>query len=477
MKHILPLVILLALAGCRQPGHEQRMERYFRKIRGNEAMLTAFMQAMPKGGDLHNHYSGSVYAERYVADAIEKDYWIDTLTLLVSNKAGKNEVQFSALNKLGQLAGYEERLLEKWSVKDYVPEPGDAPDAHFFNTFKYFAAEQRDVLPDGLLELKARAETENVQYLEVMLKTVPFSFAGEGDYQAPLMATGLSGGPDAVNALLEAIYTKMQANHLADAAAGFDTALDAMHSALHMDDSLFAMRYQLYAARTAPPDTFFTMLVAAFEAASRDKAGLIVGINIVAPENNEVALRDYRLHMLMFNYCHKKYPQVHYAMHAGELVPGMVKPEDLTWHINDAIHIAGAQRIGHGVDIPYEHNCTALLKEMKQNNIPVEINLSSNEFILGVKDDRHPIMLYKKAGVPIIISSDDPGVLRSSLTQQYVALAKRYPVSYGDIKKFVFNSIQYSFLDSTAKQKELAGLKQRFQLFELGIVQGMGRRM
>jgi adenosine deaminase len=31
-----------------------------------------------------------------------------------------------------------------------------------------------------------------------------------------------------------------------------------------------------------------------------------------------------------------------------------VQPEDLTSHINDAIYVAGANRIGHGVDMAYE---------------------------------------------------------------------------------------------------------------------------
>jgi len=29
-------------------------------------MLTAFLEQMPKGGDLHNHLTGAVYAETYI---------------------------------------------------------------------------------------------------------------------------------------------------------------------------------------------------------------------------------------------------------------------------------------------------------------------------------------------------------------------------------------------------------------------------
>jgi adenosine deaminase len=37
-----------------------------------------------------------------------------------------------------------------------------------------------------------------------------------------------------------------------------------------------------------------------------------------------------------------------------ELTLGLVQPEDLTSHINDAVYTAGANRIGHGVDMAYE---------------------------------------------------------------------------------------------------------------------------
>src|ERR1019366_5950481 len=163
-----------------------------------------------------------------------------------------------------------------------------------------------------------------------------------------------------------------------------------------------------------------------------------------------------------------KYPNVKYSMHAGELTLGLVKPEELTWHINAAVRTAGANRIGHGVDMPYEYKCYDLLKYMAKNNIPIEINLYSNEFILKVKDDEHPIKLYRDFNVPIVICTDDAGVLRSNLTHQYVLLAKRYKdISYREIKQYVFNSIDYSFIKEDAvKEKLKAGLKSHFDIFE-----------
>jgi len=149
-----------------------------------------------------------------------------------------------------------------------------------------------------------------------------------------------------------------------------------------------------------------------------------------------------------------------------------VQPEQLTWHISEAVYTAGAQRIGHGVDVAYEKDNYKLLNYMSKNRIAVEINLSSNEFILGVKNDKHPILLYKNFHVPIVISTDDAGVSRTSLTEQYVLLALRYKeITYTDIKSFVYNSIEYSFMTSSKKMALKKDLNARFKIFENYIMQ------
>lgn len=105
---------------------------------------------------------------------------------------------------------------------------------------------------------------------------------------------------------------------------------------------------------------------------------------------------------------------------------------------------------------------------MAKQHIPIEINLVSNEFILRVKENRHPISLYKEFNVPIVISTDDAGILRTNMTEQYVLLAKRYKdINYADIKQYVYNSINYSFIKETkVKQQLLKDLDQRFAQFE-----------
>ena len=49
------------------------------------------------------------------------------------------------------------------------------------------------------------------------------------------------------------------------------------------------------------------------------------------------------------------------TLHAGEIVSGLVPPADLRSHIRQAVEIAGAERIGHGVDVVGETNAGQLL--------------------------------------------------------------------------------------------------------------------
>jgi adenosine deaminase len=153
-------------------------------------------------------------------------------------------------------------------------------------------------------------------------------------------------------------------------------------------------------------------------------------------------------------------------MHAGELAPGLVPPAGLKFHIRQAVEIAHAERIGHGVDVFYEDQPLALLKEMAQKKVVVEICLSSNDQILGVRGDQHPLPEYLRAGVPVVIATDDEGVARSNMTREYQRAVATYDLSYPQLKQIVRNSINYSFADHETKTRLMKDLEERFKKFE-----------
>jgi len=148
----------------------------------------------------------------------------------------------------------------------------------------------------------------------------------------------------------------------------------------------------------------------------------------------------------MLDYLHGVYPKVHITLHAGEIAAGLVKPEDLTFHIRGSVERGHAERIGHGVDVMLEKDPIGLMKEMSERNVLVEINLTSNDQILGISGNEHPLPIYMKYGVPVALSTDDQGVARSDMTHEYVRAVESYHLPYTELKRMTRQSLEHSFL-------------------------------
>src|SRR5215831_7597998 len=63
---------------------EQKVARYFESVRSQPLLLHAFLQQMPKGGDLHNHLSGAVYAESFITWAAQDGLCVDRAALAIT---------------------------------------------------------------------------------------------------------------------------------------------------------------------------------------------------------------------------------------------------------------------------------------------------------------------------------------------------------------------------------------------------------
>jgi adenosine deaminase len=204
------------------------------------------------------------------------------------------------------------------------------------------------------------------------------------------------------------------------------------------------VRFLYQVLRGHPPEQVFAQTLLGFEVASADSD--VLGINFVNPEDGYISMRDYALQMKMLDYLHGQYPKVHITLHAGELSEGMVPPDGMKFHIRMAVEQGHAERIGHGVDVMFEDRPWELMKEMADRHVMVELNLTSNDVILNVKGNEHPFMLYRRAGVPMALSTDDEGVSRIDLTHEYVRAADTYPLNYHDLKLMVRTSIEHGFL-------------------------------
>jgi adenosine deaminase len=212
------------------------------------------------------------------------------------------------------------------------------------------------------------------------------------------------------------------------------------------------IRYIYQILRDFPKQQVFAQTLLGFEVATADPR--FVGITYVQPEDNTTPMADYELQMKFIDYLHGVYPKPHINLHAGELAPGLVPPEGLCCHIRLAVEVAHSERIGHGVDVMHEDRPYDLLKEMAAKHVMVEINLTSNDVILGIKGNEHPLPIYRKFHVPVSLSTDDEGVSRINMTHEYVRAAETYALSYADLKQMVRTGLEHIFLPGASLWRE-----------------------
>ncbi len=432
------------LAAQTAPAAEARAARAFDEAHKEGPLaLHAFLYRMPKGADLHMHLSGAVYAETFIREAGEDGICVSAAKLSMDSDhhapgCPAGETPASAIPDDQHLY---DALIDAMSMRSFVSVTGESGHDHFFDTFDRFGDDKR-FAGEWLDEVAARAEAQNEQYLEPMVTPT---------YKAAAAAGYRIGWSDDLASIRQQLLADpgFQANIAADRDEYAEilrqrTSIEHCGQPNAAPACSVAVRFLYQVLRGFPPQQVYAQTLLGFEVASADPD--VVGINFVMPEDGYISMRDYRLQMHMLDYLHGVYPQVHISLHAGELAPGMVPPEGLTFHIRSAVEQGHAERIGHGVDVMYETRLWELMKEMADRHVMVEINLTSNDVILNVKGDKHPFMLYRKMGVPVALSTDDEGVSRIDLTHEYVRAAVTYPLSYHDFKLMVRTSIEHSFL-------------------------------
>jgi adenosine deaminase len=474
----LPPTILLAQAAT--PG-EQRAVHAFDIAKSDKASalaLEAFLARMPKGGDLHMHLSGAVYAETFLKEAAAANLCVNPNSLtLVKNIGLINAGPICAPDEVTAASVLQNQklydaLVDAFSMRSFVATQGVSGHDQFFATFDRFDAVDNTYAGEWLDEVATRAAAQNEQYLEVML-TPTFAHAAQLGYKigwpedstTSITSATLAGLRDKLLAAGLRDEVAVDSKEFADAKAtwmilhcsesfgtlGSDntptvnsatTPNDRQSSAPTGCNVKIHWLYQIL--RGFPPQQVFAQTLLGFEVASADPD--VVGINFVMPEDGRVSMQDYHLQMQMLDYLHSVYPKVHISLHAGELAPGLVPPEGLTFHIREAIDVGHAERIGHGVDVMYEKDPRALLKEMADKHVMVEINLTSNDVILGIVPPHHPLPEYRAAHVPVALSTDDEGVSRIDLTHEYVRAAMEYGLGYLDLKAMARTSLEHSFL-------------------------------
>src|SRR5579872_5510194 len=151
---------------------ERSTERRFVEAQRDEPSLIAFLKTMPKGGDLHMHLGGALYAETALDNAIRRGLFFDPTTGQFASKAGPGRIPVAKLldNEADPMLS---KFLDAASMRGARRGPETGHD-HFFRSFDILdSAEEGITSNDVLTEVAARARAQNEQYLEIMSGVAP----------------------------------------------------------------------------------------------------------------------------------------------------------------------------------------------------------------------------------------------------------------------------------------------------------------
>ncbi|KAJ8711077.1 hypothetical protein PYW07_008319 [Mythimna separata] len=162
----------------------------------------------------------------------------------------------------------------------------------------------------------------------------------------------------------------------------------------------------------------------------------LVGFDLVGQEDLGVPLREVLPELVEVR------EKLDLYLHAGETNwYGTASDENLF----DAV-VLGAKRIGHAFALT-KH--PLLMEEVKKRKIGLEVNVVSNSVLKLVQDPRnHPLSTYLSQNMPVLLSSDDPGVwealpMSHDFYVTFVAVASRH-ADLKLLKQLALNSLYYS---------------------------------
>lgn len=452
LSAVLPMAAALLLSsgdGCAASPAEQATSQVFNAIKADPNRLIAFLRQMPKGGDLHNHISGAIFAESYIDWASQDGLCHDAASLALTTCAAGQPDLKTALAKDAQLY---DRLVDAWSMRNLAQSNQNGHD-HFFDAFGKFGAATGKRYGDMLAEVANRSAGEKLSYLELLLtpasdaKNLPKYVAWTDDLAAQRRAL-LAYQPTQAGAVPSI------ASQISSARAAIDGYEKRKNELLKCDTPQAApgcqvqIRYLSQISRALPLPQVYAQMVVAAEIAQVDSR--FVGLNLVQPEDDLSSLTNFRAQMGMLDYLHGQYPKLHISLHAGELAPGLVPPEEMRFHIAESVRLGHAERIGHGVDIMHEDQPYAVLKEMADKGVLVEVCLSSNDGILGIRGKEHPFKTYQAYGVAMALATDDAGIARSDISREYLKAVADLGVAYSDLKRLTRASLEHAFIEGAS---------------------------
>src|SRR5208282_3893147 len=164
------LLLLLLTAAAAAQTSEQRTARYLESVRKQPSLLLAFVRDLPKGGDLHNHLDGAIYAEDLVDFAASGGLCVDrTSSRLLPGPCDSCEnytAKPAARCAYGDHVLYNQ-MIDAWSMRNWKPGDESGHD-HFFAAFDKFGLASHTHVAEAIATTTNRAGMDHLQYVEFM---------------------------------------------------------------------------------------------------------------------------------------------------------------------------------------------------------------------------------------------------------------------------------------------------------------------
>ena len=397
---------------------------------------------MPKGGDLHNHLSGAVFAEWWYELALAqqergyeyytkvrisncRDFGGNAFTapyfLLFRNISALEHAQLDACEKgeYKRLADLDDREKAAWMNSIRLDKPWEGRDEFFQTHWQRLNALTRNpwLQAETLVKNLQAYAAEGVAYVEYQI--------GASSYE----------GPD---------------GETIDATQAFDILRETL-ARKDVRDLGVTVRFQLAILRFLPNAEDQLRRVYKLVHENPD---LLVAVNMVGREDND---KGYPARFLpTLRELRQQYSGVRLSIHAGEV-------DEPNEHVRDTL-LLGADRIGHGINLISDED-TLLL--MRHGPYLVEINLISNLLLEYVTDySEHPFPEYLRTGIPVALSSDDRGMWESTMTDEFYVAATEFRLSWDEIKTLGRNSLEHAFVSQESKERLLRDYNERILRFE-----------
>ncbi len=414
------------------------------KVSATPEQLYKFLYALPKGGDLHNHFGGSIIPEwkwDILTDSTRNggDTFYTRARFAVSPDAVDPRVRYHTIRQ----HTYDQLDPQKQSEYVLLLELSDDQRTEWLNAFRL------DAPGEGRHEFFAYTWDR----LGDMHRNPHVRFEFLAEHIKAFAAEGLI--------YLETMFGLYTMTTNDGTVLSDEEALLMMEQRLaqpDVADTGMELRFLETILRFSPNALQDLEITYAWVNAHRDRW---VGINMAGIEESG---KGYPLRFLdTYRKMRSQYPTLPLSIHAGE----MDSPDK---NIRETL-LLGATRIGHGVNILGDPDTLLMLQH--SDRALIEVQLISNELLEYVPDlSQHPFPELLRTGVPVCLNTDDRGMWDSNMTDEYYTAVTYFNLSWEELTQLGRNSLTHSFLDDASKARVLSKYDARLQAFEKEL--GMG---